>query len=154
MKNLRFLVLVFLSVVSFSACCEELRIESNKIDVKLVSDPDSWTYEIFLNGESALKADGQMLAFMFNERDDSYFWGNKEYLVVQVTTGGSGCPAFFRILDPDKEQNRLTEEFGTCSDAPSVSESGNSLIFTFPTHEPSVNRTWKYENGVLSEDSA
>ncbi|WP_193164873.1 hypothetical protein [Microbulbifer hainanensis] len=153
MKNLYFLVLVFVSLISSSAYSEELHIKSNKVDVKLLSDPDSWTYEILMNGESALKDDGQILSFMFNKSNDSYFWGDKEYLIIQITTGGSGCPAFFRILDPNKEKNSLTEEFGTCSDTPNISESENGLILSFPTREPNINRVWRYENGVLSEKS-
>lgn len=151
MKNACIAVLIYSLLFCFPAYSEELDIKTNKADVKLLGHPGNFSYEILVNGKSVLKEDGQIMSFKFNEHNDSYFWGDNEYIIVEITTGGSGCPAFFRVLDPNNEQNQLTKEFGTCSDSPRITESKNGLILSFPTRETDINRVWKYANGVLTE---
>ncbi|MBC8142427.1 MAG: hypothetical protein H7Y38_13415 [Armatimonadetes bacterium] len=58
-------------------------------------------------------------------------------VVLSTAQGGNACPALFRVVHI-KEDGKvtLTEEFGDCSDIPTVMADGKGLRMTFPGFYP------------------
>lgn len=87
------------------------------------------------SNEIDILVDGQLLQKDTQDQSDSiygtYSIPSASIALIEYNSGGSLCPAQFAavIFGP---KISLTKEFGTCSDLPLVSVSGNSLIVTLP----------------------
>ena len=89
--------------------------------------------------------------------------GDQDIVLIK-NTGGSGCPATFYFVQLSKTGLSISKEFGTCSDAYHLNQTGNSLNVTMPgflgPFEPEQNRsaaekqkhTFTLDNGILSEN--
>jgi len=75
-------------------------------------------------------------------------------------TGGSACPAQYRLFN--LQTAKLTEEFGSCSDLPQITQQNEKLTFTFPGYyhhmaarepgfKPPPPATWVYQKGVIRQ---
>lgn len=71
-------------------------------------------------------------------------------LVLHMGTGGAGCPLMLRLIDVSRKPVYVSQEFGTCYDEVSVTQSKNgTVVIEQPNvEEPGVSR-WRYRNGVL-----
>lgn len=89
-----------------------------------------------------------------------------EAVVMSLGSGGSGCPEMFQIVRVEESGKvSLTEEFGDCSDAPTITLQllpDEQLSLRFPgyyrlsqANEPGFRKppptTWVYSKGVLRE---
>lgn len=88
-----------------------------------------------------------------------------EVVVVEVNSGGTACPAQFQVVRIVENGARVSEEFGDCSDSPTITLKqlpDEELIFGFPGYyqlwqerEPGFVKppptTYVYKNGVLKE---
>jgi len=60
-----------------------------------------------------------------------------EVAVLSVLSGGSACPAMFRIAYPGSlGKYVLTKEFGDCSDIPTIIFEEKQVTFKFPGYAP------------------
>lgn len=81
------------------------------------------------------------------------------FAVITLSTGALTCGAKFTIVDwSQKEEARVSEDFGNCSDSPRAVYRGESLTLTFPAsptkHDPGAHyvgpgQVWTYSNGRL-----
>ena len=89
-----------------------------------------------------------------------------EAVLMSLGSGGSGCPEMFQIVRVEESGKvSLTEEFGDCSDSPTVTLQllpDEQLSLRFPGYyrlsqqdEPGFRKppptTWVYKKGVLRE---
>ncbi|MDH5778181.1 MAG: hypothetical protein OEZ33_08215 [Gammaproteobacteria bacterium] len=68
------------------------------------------------------------------------------YFVVQVLTGGSGCPAYYKVLDTSQVETILKETFANCSDIIQVKHVENGRLMLTIGGE-----YWTYENNSLTK---
>ena len=130
--------------------------------VRLGEDVDL-KMELRLNGRTVHALDGNMYAgFRAHFRN----LGVGEAVVMSLGSGGSGCPEMFQIVRVEESGKvSLTEEFGDCSDSPTITLQllpEEQLTLRFPGYyrlsqqsEPGFRRppptTWVYQKGVLRE---
>lgn len=89
-----------------------------------------------------------------------------EAVLMSLGSGGSGCPEMFQIVRVEESGKvSLTEEFGDCSDSPTITLQllpDEQLSLRFPGYyrlsqesEPGFRKppptTWVYKKGVLRE---
>lgn len=74
-----------------------------------------------------------------NARLHAYFSSSEigEVAVLSVSEGGNACPAMFRIAYPDASGKYvLTQEFGDCSDIPTIIFEEKQVTLKFPGYAP------------------
>lgn len=119
--------------------------------------------ELRLNGRTVQTLDGNMYAgFRAHFRNLEV----GEAVLMSLGSGGSGCPEMFQIVRVDGSgRASLTEEFGDCSDSPTITLQllpEEQLSLRFPGYyrlsqesEPGFRKppptTWVYKRGVLRE---
>lgn len=127
-----------------------------------MGDPTDLKLELRLNGKKVLDAEAMYAGFKvhFLEMETG------EVVVMWASEGGTACPAQFRLIrveGPGKVS--VTEEFGDCSDSPTITlqlipEEEISLRFPGYYHlsdeqEPGFRKppptTYVYKRGVLKE---
>jgi hypothetical protein len=130
--------------------------------VRLGEDVDL-KMELRLNGRTVHSLDGNMYAgFRAHFRNLEV----GEAVLMSLGSGGSGCPEMFQIVRVEESGKvSLTEEFGDCSDSPTITLQllpEEQLSLRFPGYyrlsqesEPGFRRppptTWVYKKGVLRE---
>ena len=130
--------------------------------VRLGEDVDL-KMELRLNGKLVHSLEGNMYAgFRAHFRNLEV----GEAVLMSLGSGGSGCPEMFQIVRVEESGKvSLTEEFGDCSDSPTITLQllpEEQLSLRFPGYyrlsqesEPGFRRppptTWVYKKGVLRE---
>lgn len=130
--------------------------------VRLGEDVDL-RMELRLKGKTVQSLDGNMYAG-FRAQFRNLEVG--EAVVLSLGSGGSGCPEMFQIVRVEESGRvSLTEEFGDCSDSPTITLQllpDEEISFRFPGYyrlsqesEPGFRKppptTWVYKKGVLRE---
>jgi hypothetical protein len=78
---------------------------------------------------------------------------DKSLVLLQLSSGGNGCPATYMVVEVNASGAvKQTEEFGTCSDIPTINYANNVLTMRMPQMNDIRKVTFKYENGVLTEN--
>jgi hypothetical protein len=73
-------------------------------------------------------------------------------LPIELGTGGSGCPAFHRVLDV-KSTGEVTASapFGNCSPLARARWEGGAWIVDLPRIGGAAAESWTYSGGALSK---
>jgi hypothetical protein len=130
--------------------------------VRLGEDTDL-RMELRLNRKTVHNLDGNMYAgFRAHFRNLEV----GEAVVMSLGSGGSGCPEMFQLVRVEESGRvSLTEEFGDCSDSPTITLQllpDEQISLRFPGYyrlsqqeEPGFRKppptTWVYKKGVLRE---
>jgi hypothetical protein len=78
---------------------------------------------------------------------------DKSFVLFSQSSGGTACPAIYFVYEMDAAGNgKRSKDFGTCSDIPKVTQKDNSLILVMPELNGKKKVTYKYENGVVTEN--
>jgi len=78
--------------------------------------------------------------------------GAARLLLLELGTGGSGCPAFHRVLDvTGAGQVTASAPFGNCSPLARVRSEGGAWIVDLPRFGGAAAESWTYEGGALSQ---
>lgn len=70
--------------------------------------------------------------------------------LLAFSSGGTACPALYRIIDLSGVQPILTEEFGNCSDIPNVTLGNRGVQLVFPGGE-NPDETYVYAGGKVTQ---
>ena len=73
-----------------------------------------------------------------------------KYALVLLNSGGSACPATFKILDLTGAGS-LTAQFGNCSDLPTTSYDGEKLSIEFAPYGSALAERYEYVSGKLAK---
>lgn len=130
--------------------------------VRLGEDVDL-RMELRLKGRTVQSLDGNMYAgFRAHFRNLEV----GEAVLMSLGSGGSGCPEMFQIIRVEESGRvSLTDEFGDCSDSPTITLQllpDEQLQLRFPGYyrlsqesEPGFRKppptTWVYKKGILRE---
>ncbi len=72
--------------------------------------------------------------------------------LLQTTTGGNACPAYYRFVTIEKSGKAvLSDSFGTCSDLYEVSYTSKELRVSIPRMQESGTATYLYVKGKVKE---
>ncbi len=142
---------------------ETLPTKSGALSIRRVGEESDLKWELRLGDKAVLETEGHSYVHF-----EAFFPNLSEGQVALVSfnSGGSACPAQFRlvrVVSPDKVD--VSEEFGDCSDAPTVTLKQlpeEEIAVGFPgyyqlrqSREPGFRRpppsTWVYKKGVLRE---
>lgn len=77
-----------------------------------------------------------------------------DVVLLQLSSGGSLCPAMYVWLDTRPGQVRLSDEFGTCSDLHAISWDSEAVTVTLPSMQPGagfVDFRWDGKTSALRE---
>lgn len=75
-----------------------------------------------------------------------------KYIFLELDSGGSGCPLFYKIIDISELGNpRITEKFGNCSRASKVDFRNNTLRIDAPIWNGPGEESWLYRQGKLKK---
>lgn len=73
-------------------------------------------------------------------------------LLLAVGQGGSACPSQYRFLSIRVDgSTSLTDEFGTCSDSPTITLSNDKITVNLPDMQGRGNEAWIYVHEDLSK---
>lgn len=72
-----------------------------------------------------------------------------QWILVKRETGGTACPASFRVLDVSGDEPVLSQDFGTCSDALTVETMARGIKVTMPRWNGVGKAVWTWKNGQL-----
>jgi hypothetical protein len=99
------------------------------------SSTDNLKFEITLNGRKIYEYEGENV-----EIQNIFQNGKKDLLVLEVSSGGSGCPYQFVIIEISGANSYIvSKEFGSCSDVTRSNMTRGRLILEMPswcTHCP------------------
>jgi hypothetical protein len=78
--------------------------------------------------------------------------GPARLLLLELGTGGSGCPAFHRVLEVTGA-GRVTasEPFGNCSPLARAHAEGDAWIVDLPAIGGAPAESWSYSGGALAQ---
>jgi len=76
------------------------------------------------------------------------------YVLLQHNTGGTACPAVYRVLDLGGAVPAVSPEFGTCSDVAEGRLDGAALTVSMPDMRTGKAKAWVYADGRLAEARA
>lgn len=155
-------------VASARAAAREEKVEESvltgagSLDIVRTGKEDDLTWELRLGGKSVLSIEG---ASFVNFVAHFMQLNMGEVVVLSINSGGSACPAQFRVVRILERGAQITEEFGDCSDSPTITLKQlpeEEIAFGFPGYyqlwqerEPGFVRppptTYVYKKGVLKE---
>ena len=79
---------------------------------------------------------------------------DKDVVLIDISDGGSACPAnyMFATISPTGQFSK-TEEFGNCSDIPTVKFDDKSITVSLPSGggRKSKTESWTYANGKVDK---
>ena len=142
---------------------ETLQTKSGVLGIHRVGDESDFKWELRLGRKTVLATEGQSFVHF-----EAFFpnLSQGQVAVVSFNSGGNGCPAQFRLVRVvSAERVDVSEEFGDCSDSPTVTLKQlpeEEIDIGFPgfyqlwqSQEPGFRRppptTWVYRKGVLRE---
>ncbi len=77
--------------------------------------------------------------------------GPARVVLLELTTGGSGCPAFYQVVEIKEDGSVLrSEEFGNCSPKARPSFTRGVLRIDLPRIAGATAESWRYQDGMLS----
>lgn len=127
--------------------------------------PVDMKMELRLNGRKLLDVEDMYASFVAHFRG---LGNDREAVVLTTSEGGNACPALFRIIAVEASgQASVTDEFGDCSDSPTITLQQlptEQILLRFPgfyrlseASEPGFRKppptTWVYSKGVLREQT-
>jgi hypothetical protein len=135
---------------------------AGSLDIVRLGGEDDLNWELRLGRKSVLSIEGESFVHFvahFMQLDMG------EVVVVAVYSGGTACPAQFRVVRIAEGGAQVSEEFGDCSDSPTITLKqlpDEEMTFGFPGYyqlwqerEPGFVRpapsTYVYKKGVLKE---
>jgi hypothetical protein len=78
--------------------------------------------------------------------------GAARLILLELGTGGSGCPAFHRVLDVSGAgQVTASAPFGNCSPLARARWEGGDWIVDLPRFGGAAAESWTYSGGALSK---
>lgn len=94
----------------------------------------------------SVKLDGQLISTVNDYYTASikqeFPTKNGKIALIQLSTGGTGCPALFMLAIARVDaQALLTPSFGSCSDIPDITTKGENIFMSFPGN-PDENWVW------------
>jgi hypothetical protein len=142
---------------------DSLTTKGGVLSIVRVGEETDLQMELRLGRRKVTDLSGNMYAsFVAHFRE----WGAGELVVMSLGSGGSACPAMFQlVVVGEKGLASVTEEFGDCSDSPTITLQRlpeEQLALRFPGYyrlaqaqEPGFRKpppaTWVYSKGVLRE---
>lgn len=93
---------------------------------------------------------------IYTEKEAQFLSIIKEYNIksdkvalLELNSGGTMCPAMYAFITVKADGKYLvTEQFGTCSDLPKISKSGDKITMRLPGNP---SKTWIYQGGKVKE---
>lgn len=141
---------------------DSLRTGAGTLALVRAGEPVDLQMELRLDGRKVADAGAMYAGFKAHFRELE----SGEVVVMWASEGGSACPAQFRLIRVVGEGKvAVTEEFGDCSDSPTVTLEllpEEQILLRFPGYyrlnqaeEPGFRKppptTWVYKKGVLRE---
>lgn len=109
-------------------------------------------HRLLLQGKEIVRLTGDNSVYI----RDAYPNAEKaRLLLLELGTGGSGCPAFFRILEIKADNSTLlTDKFGTCSDLFETAYRNGTWEIAIPQYHGDAKKPerWQYRDGKLTKD--
>lgn len=95
---------------------------------------------------ASIKLDGQLIStindYYIVSVDREFTTQNGKIALIQLSTGGTACPALFMLaIAHNDAQALVTPSFGTCSDIPDITTQGENIFMSFPGN-PDQNWVW------------
>ena len=88
--------------------------------------------------------------FLLIKENFTYKDGNA--ILLMNGSGGTACPALYRLIILAPNYIKQTPEFGNCSDLPTVAVEGNTLKITFPNFKSAKKSIYIYDGEELIEN--
>lgn len=144
---------------------DSLSTKAGPLALVRVGEETDLKMELRLGGKKLLDLEAMYAGFVAHFREPD----GGEAVVMSVSEGGSACPALFRIIRVGGEGGaRVTDEFGDCSDSPTITLQqlpDAQILVRFPGYyrlseerEPGFRKppptVWVYGKGVLREQKA
>ncbi len=73
-------------------------------------------------------------------------------ILLMNSSGGTACPALYRLIMLYPSYIKQTPEFGNCSDLPKVAIEGSKLKLTFPMFKSAQKSIYIYDGNQLIEN--
>lgn len=94
----------------------------------------------------SIKLDGQLIStvndYYTASIDQEFTTQNGKIALIQLGTGGTGCPALYMLaIAREDAQPLVTPTFGTCSDMPDITTQGENIFMSFMGN-PDENWVW------------
>ncbi|WP_298715910.1 hypothetical protein [uncultured Oceanisphaera sp.] len=110
------------------------------LKVSLNTDESSYVTSIYLDDEPVFTVNDYYSASVVKE----YTTSDNKVSVIQLVTGGTGCPAMHMLLvSHHHSQPLITPSFGTCSDLIDTKTEGSKIIMELPGKP---GETWIWDN--------
>jgi hypothetical protein len=136
-KLCRLALLLSLLMVASAAMAQESDDEDAAVtktrfgQLTVVDDEsDALIHKLLLGGKEILSYEGEALSV-----DGVYKAGTRDLVLVGESSGGSGCPYMFVIVQLEaKKAPVVSDEFGTCSDVSQPRIDADKLVVEMPVY--------------------
>ena len=88
--------------------------------------------------------------FLIIKENFTYKDGNA--ILLMNGSGGTACPALYRLVILAPNYIKQTPEFGNCSDLPKVTIEDNKLKLAFPNFKSAKKSIYLYDGNELTEN--
>ena len=123
----------------------ELETSIGRLSVTQEGDTLAPTFHVSLNNSSLFTSDTGVSLSVIVEVPES----KPSILVFMIETGGTGCPAVYRILDvASKPKPFLSDEIGNCSEGPTFRWKVDHLDISFPHIGGAHSQRWVYAPSI------
>lgn len=111
-----------------------------------VLKPDLDSHVVLIAGEEALReSDALRLSVAWRQPER----GPATLVVIQVDSGGTACPAMYRLIDLSRPQRFVSPKFGNCSDVPRFEQAGGVLYIVFPPYRRAAAERYRYAEAFV-----
>ena len=128
----------------------ELLTIHGKLEIQRVdSRQNMYEHQLILDGKSAgVETEYGMVSIAASYPEA----GPARLVLLELDSGGSGCPAFFKVLEiKDNGSTTRSKEFGNCSPLAHPSFTDGVLRIDIPKIGGAKAESWRYQNGKLSK---
>lgn len=109
---------------------------------------DELQFKVYLNGKPIIEEKGFLRLSLRAKFPES---GRARIVLLELDTGGTGCPAYFRIIELDNRGLASnSDQFGNCSDEPTIQFDGKALLMGFSPFGHAARAVWSYRDGKLA----
>ncbi|MXN67476.1 hypothetical protein GR183_21425 [Stappia sp. GBMRC 2046] len=139
---------IFLIISTFNAAIAETTIETLNGSLTVRELSEEFRVEILVDERPLYYQDDARYGFVAKTYN---VYESVGVAIIGFSSGGSGCPAIYRIVDLTFGSPILSQQFGSCSDTPIFQIVEGKIQIDFPAFGEVPAERWVYSDSKLKQ---